>query len=240
MKSEQDLVRDIESLLQPLTLEDRLKWIAENFPNGQARFSSSLGMEDQVITEAIATLQLDIQIFTLETGRLFEETLDVLESTRRIYQIPIRVLFPDAQELEDLVATQGVLGFYESIENRKACCQVRKIHPLKRALKGAKVWITGLRREQSATREKQPLVEWDVDWQLIKVNPLLEWSWDAVQTRVREKNIPINRLHAKGYPSIGCAPCTRPVKPGQDLRSGRWWWEHNGSQECGIHLKKNG
>lgn len=213
--------------------EDGLKQLAALFP-GQVLFSSSLGQEDQVLTDMISRNQLPVDIFTIDTGRLFNETLELLDRTIARYKKNIRVYYPDGQTLEDFVNSRGINSFYESVENRKSCCEVRKVEPLNRALAGAKVWITGLRAEQSDNRKNMDVLVWDVTRQLYKYNPLLRWSADAMMAYIHEFNVPYNRLHDQGFISIGCAPCTRAVEPGEDARAGRWWWESS-QKECGLH-----
>lgn len=200
-------------------------------------FASSLGVEDQVLSDLLYKTNPNARIFTLDTGRLPAETYALLEKTRAYYGKPLEVFFPKAELVEPLVSEKGMFSFYTSIEERKACCYVRKIEPLKRALAGLDVWITGLRRAQSVTRERMECIEWDEANGLVKLNPLIEWSEEEVWDYVRAHNVPVNALHAKGYPSIGCAPCTRAVKEGEDVRSGRWWWENPEHKECGLHAK---
>lgn len=204
---------------------------------GRIALASSFGAEDQVLTDMVASLDPTVKIFSLDTGRLHEETYRVMDQTNRKYGISIDVYAPEREELEALYRQQGSYGFRDSIENRKACCHVRKIVPLKRALKGMDVWITGLRRSQSPTRELMRLVEWDEGNNLIKLNPLIEWDEKRVWDYIKEHKVPYNALHDEGFPSIGCAPCTRAVKEGEDLRAGRWWWENPEHKECGLHLK---
>ncbi len=204
---------------------------------GRIAFSSSMGAEDQVLTEMIVSIDPQARIFTLDTGRMFPETYDVIERTNARYGINIEVFFPDREQIEKMVNEKGINLFYESIENRKQCCFLRKIVPLRRALQGMDVWISGLRRSQSVTRQNTRKVEWDQGHQLIKINPLLDWSEDEVWDYIEQKNIPYNKLHDKGFPSIGCQPCTRAVEPGEDVRAGRWWWENPVSKECGLHVK---
>ena len=199
----------------------------------QAKFSSSLGLEDQVITYWIGQ-GLSIEAFTLDTGRLFQETYDLLDLTQKKYKLPINIYFPDSTRVETLVGLKGPNSFYASVENRKECCHIRKVEPLKRALADTKVWITGLRSDQSANRQQMHTVEWDDAHQLIKYNPILHWSMDDVEKFLAHNLIPINTLHKKGFPSIGCAPCTRAILPGEDVRAGRWWWESS-NKECGLH-----
>ncbi|KIC93950.1 phosphoadenosine phosphosulfate reductase [Flavihumibacter solisilvae] len=223
----------MNTALAQMTAAERLAHISSLFPEGVV-FSSSLGQEDQVITHLVARQQLPVNIFTLDTGRLFQESYDLLDRTSARYKVGIRVFFPDAARVEAMVAEKGANSFYESVENRKECCFIRKVEPLNRALKGAKVWVTGLRAEQSENRHNLPFAEWDEAHQLIKVNPLLDWTLEQMLAFIEEQNIPYNALHDKGFPSIGCAPCTRAIEPGEDIRAGRWWWEAS-QKECGLH-----
>lgn len=216
-----------------MNAEERLKHIY-TLTTGKVVFSTSFGSEDQVLTHLIASTSLPVSLFTLDTGRLFQETYDVFERTRARYQLPIAVYFPGAQQVEAFVNENGINSFYTSVEQRKACCKIRKVEPLKRALQGAAVWITGLRAGQSESRENLPFLEWDEAHQLLKFNPLLDWSLAQLEAYIAEHRIPLNSLHAKGFPSIGCAPCTRAIEPGEDIRAGRWWWE-NSKKECGLH-----
>jgi phosphoadenosine phosphosulfate reductase len=211
--------------------------------SGRLAFSTSLGIEDQAILHAIwqnrASFAADaIDVFTLDTGRLFAETLETLAASEDHYRMPIRALAPDAGMVEALMARDGVLGFRQSIEARKACCDIRKVQPLERALKGAAAWITGLRRGQSGARADVPFANYDAERGLIKINPLADWTTERLAAFVAAERIPINPLHAKGFPSIGCQPCTRAIEPGQDLRAGRWWWEHEDKKECGLHFRR--
>lgn len=213
---------------------DALNLVTAQFPE-ETVFSTSLGQEDQVLTEMIASARLPVQIFTLDTGRLFHEHYDLLEKTNARYKINIDVYFPEASDVEAYVKSNGVNGFYESVENRKACCFIRKVKPLNRALTGAKVWITGLRSEQSDNRKDMKMIEWDEERGLYKFNPLIRWSYEEMLDYIRQKNVPYNPLHDKGFISIGCAPCTRAIEPGEDPRAGRWWWEVS-HKECGLHV----
>ncbi len=199
--------------------------------------ASSLGAEDQVLTDMLLKTNKTIRVFTLDTGRLNPETYDVMDATNLKYSVKLEVYFPRSQDVQNLYAKQGVNGHYESIENRKNCCNIRKIEPLKRALQDLKVWFTGLRSAQSITREKMKLVEWDEAFNLIKVNPLINWSEEEVWEYIKTNHVPYNKLHKEGYPSIGCAPCTRAIKAGEDIRAGRWWWENPEHKECGLHKK---
>lgn len=210
-----------------------IKLVAGLFPDTVV-FSSSLGQEDQVLTDIIFKNDLPVKIFTLDTGRLFNETYELLDRTMARYKKPVHVYFPDATDVEEFVATKGINSFYESVENRKECCHIRKVKTLNRALAGAKVWITGLRAEQSNNRQNMPVIEWAADKQLYKFNPLINWSYDEMIDYITKFNVPYNRLHDKGFISIGCAPCTRAIEPGEDARAGRWWWETS-QKECGLH-----
>lgn len=213
---------------------ETLEAIAQAYP-GKVVFSTSFGWEDQVITDLIFSNNISIKVFTLETGRLFSETYYVWNRTLERYQKPIEAYFPDQVLLEEMVSSKGPNSFYESVENRKQCCGIRKLEPLKRALSGNEVWITGIRAEQSLNRLDMSSVEWDEQNNLIKYHPIFNWTQEEVKIYIRENNIPYNPLHDKGFPSIGCAPCTRAVQPGEDFRAGRWWWEDSTKRECGLH-----
>ena len=216
------------------SIEETLAYFAHLFP-GAVKFSSSLGQEDQVLTDIIARNKLDVDIFTIDTGRLFPETYDLLERTGYRYNINIKTYFPQAQAVQEFVNTQGINGFYHAIENRLSCCGIRKVEPLNRALEGCKIWITGIRGQQSENRSHMPLVEWNEARQLYKYNPLLHWSYDEVMNYIQQFHVPYNKLHDQGFVSIGCAPCTRAIEPGEDPRAGRWWWEAS-KKECGLHV----
>lgn len=202
---------------------------------GHIALASSLGIEDQVLTDMICKIAPETRIFTLDTGRLFPETYSLIERTNMTYGIKIQLFFPDYRELEKMVGDHGVNLFYESIEKRRLCCHIRKLEPLKRAFSGLKVWICGLRHEQSVTRTDNQLVEWDKQNDLLKLNPLIDWSEEQVWKYIRERGVPYNKLHDQGFPSIGCQPCTRAIQPGEDVRAGRWWWEDPEHKECGLH-----
>ncbi|MEP7279380.1 MAG: phosphoadenylyl-sulfate reductase [Bacteroidota bacterium] len=218
-----------------LNIRTPLSVLAGEYP-GKVTFSSSFSYEDQVITHEILTDQLPISIFTLDTGRLFAETYSVWGSTNERYQAHIKAFYPKQDLLADFVEQKGPNSFYESVENRKGCCYIRKVEPLKRALAGNAVWITGLRAEHSTNRQDLPMVEWDESNQIIKYHPLLHWTTAEVKQYILENNIPYNSLHDRGFVSIGCAPCTRAVQPGEDFRAGRWWWEDADKKECGLHV----
>lgn len=199
-------------------------------------FSTSFGKEDQVIFHVLFANQIkNINVFTLDTGRLFPETYTVWEQTIKQYQFPIQTFYPNTTNLEDYVNGNGINAFYNSIALRKQCCFLRKVEPLERALKGAKVWITGLRAEQSDNRHNQEMLEWDEQRQLYKFNPLLHWTATEVDDYLNQHTVPYNTLHDKGFVSIGCAPCTRAVSSGESFRAGRWWWEEESKKECGLH-----
>ena len=200
-------------------------------------FSSSLGAEDQVLTDMIVKVRPTTKIFTLDTGRLFPETYDLIDRTCQKYKIKINIFFPNPTEVEEMVNRDGINLFYKNVENRKHCCHVRKIEPLKRAFKGLDAWICGLRRSQSITRKDIKTVEWDEANGLIKINPLIDWTEKQVWDYIDNYNVPVNPLHKKGFPSIGCLPCTRAIFPGEDVRAGRWWWENPDTRECGLHKR---
>ena len=202
-----------------------------------AAFSSSMGMEDQVLAHMIVSNRLPISIFTLDTGRLPPETYSLITATEAFLKTQIHIYFPDHQEVEQYVRINGIDGFYQSRSQRLDCCQVRKVNVLKRALSGKTAWITGIRREQSFDRQDIAEMEFDSTYQLMKANPLVEWSTNDINAYVKEYAIPVNPLHNKGYLSLGCAPCTRPIKAGEPLRAGRWWWEADAIKECGLHTK---
>lgn len=230
----QDQIPGLNIKLGHISSTDILSFASSEFGNKIA-FATSLGLEDQVITHMIASLGLPIRIFTLDTGRLFPETYELIDRTCSKYNISIEVYFPDFRKVEDMVNTMGINLFYESIENRKMCCGVRKSDPLARALQDSTAWITGLRRQQSVTRHKMQVAEWDEMHGLIKINPLIEWTEKEVKEYIAQHKIPYNILHDRGFPSIGCQPCTRAVAPDEDIRAGRWWWEQPEQKECGLH-----
>jgi phosphoadenosine phosphosulfate reductase len=225
----------LQEKVRDLSPAEALVLLGDLFP-GKVTFSTSLGQEDQVITQMIAQSNAQVSIFSLDTGRLFPETLDLLSRTESKYKIRIKVLYPERPSVENLVANIGINGFYESVENRKMCCYVRKVEPLKRALKGQQIWVTGLRAEQSANRAGMEKIEWDEANQIVKFNPLLDWSFDEMIAYIQQHQVPYNPLHDKGFISIGCASCTRAILPGEDARAGRWWWEDS-KKECGLHAK---
>ncbi|MCR5114462.1 MAG: phosphoadenylyl-sulfate reductase [Bacteroidales bacterium] len=216
--------------------QELLRYVMERCGDRVA-LSSSLSIEDQTLTDMMLEINPQARIFTLDTGRLFPETYQLIDKTNLRYGIKLEVFCPQTEALQQMVRDNGINLFYESIEKRHLCCQVRKLEPLSRAFRTLDAWVCGLRRAQSVTRSEMRLVEWDDAHGLLKVNPLIEWSEAQVWEYVRSRHVPYNQLHDKGYPSIGCEPCTRPVKPGDDIRSGRWWWEDPQHRECGLHAK---
>ena len=227
----------LHNALLKKTEEEGLAFLAEQFPN-EIVFSTSFGLEDQAITHLILANQIPISIFTLDTGRLFNETYSVWESTEQRYNTHILSYYPKTHDIEEYVHKNGPLSFYRSVELRKECCHIRKVEPLSRALKDKKVWVTGLRADQSNARKDLPILEWDDTYQLFKYNPILHWTFEDTKAFIKAHNIPYNVLHDKGFVSIGCAPCTRAIKEGEDFRAGRWWWESNSKKECGLHEHK--
>ena len=225
----------LEEFATEHSIEDTLRYLSNLFP-GAVKFSSSLGQEDQVLTDIIGRNKIGVEIFTIDTGRLFPETYDLLERTGYRYNINIKTYFPQAEAVQQFVNTQGINGFYHAIENRISCCGIRKVEPLNRALQGTKVWITGIRGDQSENRSHMPLFEWNEAKQLYKYNPLLHWSYDEVLAYIKQNYVPYNKLHDQGFISIGCAPCTRAIEPGENPRAGRWWWEES-KKECGLHVE---
>ncbi len=225
------------SELKQIELQNLLKTLSEEHGE-KAVFSSSLSWEDQVITHYIFSLALKIRVFTLDTGRMFPETYKVLESTRNKYKKEIAVFYPQSEATQKLMTEKGAFSFYESLENRKECCFIRKVEPLNRALEGATCWITGLRAEHSENRSNLSIFEQDSTRRLVKVNPLLHWTFEEIKDEIKRNNIPYNVLHDKGFVSIGCQPCTRAVNEGEDFRAGRWWWENSNKKECGLHISQ--
>jgi len=225
----------LEQLAQKENLEEGLGFLSENFED-RIVFSTSFGIEDQVISHAVFSQKLkNVETFTLDTGRLFPETYAVWDKTLLQYNQPIRVYYPDSDELETYVNQNGINAFYNSVALRKECCHIRKVVPLKKALKGAKIWITGLRAQQSENRNDLEIIQWDEQNQLYKYNPLLHWTTEEVVHYLKKKGVPYNTLQDQNFISIGCAPCTRAVQLGEDFRAGRWWWEDQSKKECGLH-----
>ena len=226
------LIRDLNERFRDAPAEEVVGFFLEAY-KGRIALSSSLSIEDQTLTDIIVK-KGGARIFTLDTGRLFPETYQLIDKTNLTYGILLEVFFPDYREVQRMVREEGINLFYNSIESRHRCCQIRKLEPLARAFKGLDAWICGLRREQSVTRKDMQTVEWDEQHQLIKVNPLISWTEQQVWDYIRQNHVPYHKLHDKGYPSIGCEPCTRAVKPGEDVRAGRWWWESPDHRECGL------
>lgn len=232
-----ELVTELNGRFRGVGAPAVIKWFVKEY-SGSIAFSSSFGAEDQVIVAMLAGLKAPPRLFTLDTGRLFQETYDLMHITEQKYGIRFELFFPESNHVEKMVHEKGINLFYESVNNRQLCCHIRKIEPLKRALTGVSIWITGLRRTQSVTRSDVSLVEWDSNYQLLKLNPIIDWSEEEVWSYIREHKVPYNELHDRGYPSIGCQPCTRAISPGDDLRAGRWWWENPEHKECGLHNKR--
>ena len=236
-------VHKMESLTQltyqidGLSIGASLSLLASVYP-GKITFSTSFSFEDQVIAHQILHNQLPISIFSLDTGRLFPETYSVWTTTNGKYKTQIKAYYPDHSLLEPFIQEKGPNSFYESVENRKSCCYIRKVEPLKRALAGNAIWVTGLRAEHSPARQDLKELEWDAANQIIKYHPLLHWTTEQTREFIDTNNIPYNPLHDKGFISIGCAPCTRAIKAGEDFRAGRWWWEESSKKECGLHEKQ--
>ncbi len=231
-----DKAEFLNSELQEMSITEKLRYLTEVY-KGNVIFTTSFGYEDQVITDYIFKNDFSVKVITLDTGRLFEETYKVYRSTVEKYGKPIKAYFPPADKVEQMLEEKGPFSFYESLENRKECCYIRKVISLKRALKGNEIWITGIRASQSENRSDLTEFEWDEHNQIIKYNPLLDWSLDDVKQYVKENYVPYNVLHDRGFVSIGCEPCTRAIRPGEDFRAGRWWWEQNSGKECGLHEK---
>jgi phosphoadenosine phosphosulfate reductase len=229
-----ELAGELLNELRGKEITEQLGILVSRFP-GQVVFSTSFGLEDQTITFFIANGNIPVKVFTLDTGRIFPETYSTWSRTIEKYNLVISAFYPDAVALQQFVSVKGPNSFYESVDNRRQCCNLRKVEPLQRALKGNKIWVTGIRAEQSSNRQDLPAVEWDEANQVIKFHPLLNWTWGQLKQFVSKNDIPYNSLHDKGFVSIGCAPCTRAIKPGEDFRAGRWWWEDNNKKECGLH-----
>ncbi|HVB02415.1 MAG TPA: phosphoadenylyl-sulfate reductase [Chitinophagaceae bacterium] len=235
--NKEQLIAEILDQTQNQDISATLQWLALRFA-GKTVFSSSLGLEDQVISHLIYDNELPIDQFTLDTGRLFSETYALMERMQAKYGRRIKVYFPQHDAVEQLVNEKGPNSFYSSVENRKACCHIRKVEPLDRALEGKACWITGIRADQSAGRSNLSMVEWDDAHGLVKVHPLLYWTLDEVKDFIAIHQVSYNPLHDRGFGSIGCAPCTRAIRPGEDIRAGRWWWEQNSGKECGLHVQQ--
>ncbi|NOY76024.1 MAG: phosphoadenylyl-sulfate reductase [Kiritimatiellaeota bacterium] len=231
----ESFVKENWSSLEGIPAEDVLRWASENFGD-RLVFATSLGLEDQVLMDMMARLGIDVDVFTLDTGRLFDETYNLIEATEKRYARKIRLFFPNASEVERMIEENGINLFLKSAEMRRRCCSVRKLEPLRRALNGYDAWICGLRKEQSDSRSNSRTLLWDSNVQMVKINPLVDWSSREVLEYVKKNDVPYNKLHDEGFPSVGCACCTRAVNPGEDMRAGRWWWENESRKECGLHM----
>lgn len=230
--------REVDELNSTIsTAEQALQWVSENLHPKVAK-ASSFGAEDAVLMDMMLKINPEFRFFTLDTGRLPKETYEIIDTVRKRYGVTVEVLFPDASEVEEMVTAKGINLFYESVENRKLCCEIRKVHPMNRMLATLDGWITGLRREQTKLRHAATMFQLDAGHGgILKVNPIIDWTWEDIQRYIKEHDLAYNSLLDKGYPSIGCEPCTRPIRPGQPLRAGRWWWENDGEQkECGLHV----
>ena len=228
------MVNELNARFQNSSPEEVIRYFLRDF-KGKTAFGTSLGAEDQVLTKMIADIDPDTFILTLDTGRLFTETYNLISRTMKTYPVKINIYFPDAEKVEKMVNESGINLFYDSVEKRELCCHVRKIEPSKRAFSGIDAWICGIRRNQSVSRYATQVVEWDDQNNLIKVNPVFKWTEELVWEYINKYSIPYNQLHDNGYPSISCQPCTRAIKPGEDVRAGRWWWEEPEKKECGLH-----
>lgn len=227
---------ELSNILRDKTIDESLKIVASIWP-GEVVFTTSFGIEDQVLTHKIFDNNIPVEVVTLDTGRLFPETYKVFSETLIRYNKKIKLFFPDHDDVEEMVTNRGPFSFYESKENRLECCRIRKVVPLNRALSGKKCWISGIRAGQSENRAGMSDLEYDENKEMVKYYPLFDWSFDEILKFVKEHEVPYNILHDKGFVSIGCEPCTRPVIEGQDFRAGRWWWENDGPKECGCHIK---
>ena len=230
------MITILSEAIKDKNVVEQLRYLAEKF-KGKIAFSTSFGQEDQVITDLIFTHDLPIEVFTLDTGRMFEETYQVWHETQKKYGKKITAFYPETSQVEKMVDEKGIYSFYDSLENRKECCDIRKVYPLQRALQDVDLWITGLRAEQSVTRTNVNVLEESKAFNCFKYNPLLNWKLNEVLTYLSEKAVPYNTLHDKGFISIGCAPCTRAIQEGEDIRAGRWWWESKDKKECGLHVE---
>jgi phosphoadenosine phosphosulfate reductase len=229
-------LNELKDQLSRKSIENQLRKLIVLFP-GKLVFTTSFGIEDQVISHLIFENNIPVEVVTLDTGRLFQETYTVFNKTVNKYQKKIKVYFPDHEAIEQMMTEKGPFSFYYSKENRLECCRLRKVVQLDRALKGKECWISGIRASQSENRNQMDWLEYDEDRKLFKFYPLFNWSFEDVQNFIRENNVPYNVLHHMGFVSVGCEPCTRAVKPGEDFRSGRWWWESGSQKECGLHIK---
>lgn len=231
---EQKIISEWNRLLNKATPQETLQFFVNEFHN-KICLSSSMGAEDQVLTDMLVRIDTGVRIITLDTGRLFPDTLNLIEETNKHYSINIGIFFPDYKDVQKMVHEKGINLFYKSIENRKLCCHIRKVEPLIRALKGMQAWITGIRKDQTIARFQTSLVEWDEEYGIVKINPLYRWTEKMVWEYIHMNKTPFNKLYDQGYRSIGCQPCTRAVATDEDPRAGRWWWEDQGHKECGLH-----
>lgn len=236
--SNKSRIGDYLAIVDNMTASDVVRWAVDTFKS-KLLFASSFGAEDQVLTHMLVGYSPQTRIITLDTGRLFAETYQLIEKTGSVYNKKIEVFFPNAHEVENMVNRYGINLFYDGVDKRKLCCQVRKIEPLRRAFKGCDAWICGLRRQQSVTRTDNSVVEWDEANQIVKINPLIDWSEEQVIDYIKFHKVPYNKLHDQNFRSIGCQPCTRAVGEGEDVRAGRWWWENPEHKECGLHRHNN-
>jgi len=228
-------IQELRDQLNGKPIKDQLKKLVQFFP-GKVVFTTSFGIEDQVITHIIFKNNIPVEVITLDTGRLFPETYTVFSETILKYKKKIKIYFPDYKDVETMVNEKGPFSFYESKENRLECCRIRKVFPLNRALEGMECWVSGIRASQSENRNLMSEIEFDKDREIYKYHPLFTWSLDEGEDFIKDNSVPYNSLHDKGFPSIGCEPCTRAVIKGQDIRSGRWWWEKESTKECGVHI----
>ncbi|MBS1268325.1 MAG: Phosphoadenosine phosphosulfate reductase [Nitrosopumilus sp.] len=236
VKFTQDQVDELN--LKIKTTDEALRWVSDNLHPKVAK-ASSFGAEDAVVIDIMLKINPKFRFFTLDTGRLPQETYDIMDILRKKYNISIEVLFPDTNEVEKMVLEKGMNLFYDSVENRKLCCEIRKVNPMNRMLNTLDGWITGLRRDQTKVREEVAMFQIDHGHGgILKINPIIDWTWDQIQEYIKKNNLPYNSLLDKGYPSIGCEPCTRAIKPSEDLRAGRWWWEQGEHKECGLHIER--
>lgn len=236
MRYNEELIKELNVTYSNKGAEEVLKWTLDNLHPGVA-FASSFGAEDVVVIDMLSKINPDARVFTLDTGRLNQETYDIMDDIRNRYKMNIEVMFPNQDEVQEMVRTNGMNLFYRSRENRKLCCGIRKVHPLTNKLSTLEGWITGIRADQ--TQNRSDSAKFEIDGQfggILKVNPIIDWTWETVWDYIKANKVPYNKLHDKGYPSIGCEPCTRPLKPGEDLRAGRWWWENESDKECGLHM----
>ncbi|NJK35405.1 MAG: phosphoadenylyl-sulfate reductase [Oscillatoriales cyanobacterium SM2_2_1] len=231
-----DAIAQAAAELAHKTPQEVLRWALDTYGD-RVSLASSFGAEDVVLIDMLAQICPDARVFTLDTGRLPQETYEVIGAVQRKYpQLRLAIHVPDRAQVEPMVQEKGINLFYDSVENRKQCCYVRKVEPLNRALSGLAAWVTGLRRDQTTNRQTMAVVEWEQDRQMVKINPLIDWTYPQIWEYIRQNYVPYNALHERNYPSIGCAPCTRAIAEGEDLRAGRWWWEQS-NQECGLHVR---